>query len=361
LDEQEELSKQLLPLIDKKATFDGLLLILDMLCFHIKKEEGKDLLTALEISEILTLDFSGEDPGLKKIGLDICVLISHLSNEKKYRWTLAKILKICKEFKIGEHLPIKYIMSCLAWIIKMPQELQEAFLAKLSVLSTHVTNNQMMCFLNMIKKDCSFQAKEMEGIFKKWVGNISFKLKPFFNDQETSDIQLSIQKQTYYLHRSRLLCEQDHFFDGFLKEGKEIPVEKQEEALTRIKALYGVPFTQEEWDQAIALKIGFNLQDVLSYTDLTIVVNEEKIPTLKMVLSANSPYFQAMFQKAFAESSCSEIEIEDLSTEMIHKVLNYFYTNEWPIFDEKSKTNEDDFKVILKYLLVEDPRLLLTL
>lgn len=60
-------------------------------------------------------------------------------------------------------------------------------------------------------------------------------------------------------------------------------------------------------------------------TDLTLVVEGQKIHVNKLVLSAHSPVFKTMFKSQFKESTANEIELKDKKAEDVAEFLNCFY------------------------------------
>lgn len=60
-------------------------------------------------------------------------------------------------------------------------------------------------------------------------------------------------------------------------------------------------------------------------TDLTLVVEGQKIHVNKLVLAAHSPVFDRMFRSQFKESTANEIELKDKKAEDVAEFLNCFY------------------------------------
>uniref|UniRef100_A0A6V7I060 BTB domain-containing protein n=1 Tax=Bracon brevicornis TaxID=1563983 RepID=A0A6V7I060_9HYME len=72
--------------------------------------------------------------------------------------------------------------------------------------------------------------------------------------------------------------------------------------------------------------------------DVSIVVGDEKLRAHKVILTARSPVFNAMFaNKTTLESQKNEVNIEDLTSDVVRHILKYIYTDkiddEAPIFD----------------------------
>ena len=74
----------------------------------------------------------------------------------------------------------------------------------------------------------------------------------------------------------------------------------------------------------------FNDED---FSDVTFVVQGQKVYGHKMVLSIVSDCFRAMFTTGFRESQAMEIEIPDCSYEAFLAVMEYIYTGQTPKMD----------------------------
>lgn len=74
----------------------------------------------------------------------------------------------------------------------------------------------------------------------------------------------------------------------------------------------------------------FNDED---FSDVTFVVQGQKVYGHKMVLSIVSDCFRAMFTTGFRESQEMEIEIPDCSFEAFYAVMEYIYTGQTPKMD----------------------------
>ena len=66
--------------------------------------------------------------------------------------------------------------------------------------------------------------------------------------------------------------------------------------------------------------------------DVTFLVKSEKILAHKLVLSARSPYFKAMFASGMKESVDNEIEIPDVEPEVFKELLKFLYSDSIPDF-----------------------------
>jgi len=80
----------------------------------------------------------------------------------------------------------------------------------------------------------------------------------------------------------------------------------------------------------------FNDED---FSDVTFVVQGQKVYGHKMVLSLVSDCFRAMFTTGFRESKEMEIEIPDCSYEAFLAVMEYIYTGQTPKMDTGSNPN----------------------
>ncbi|XP_031623782.1 BTB/POZ domain-containing protein 9-like [Contarinia nasturtii] len=61
------------------------------------------------------------------------------------------------------------------------------------------------------------------------------------------------------------------------------------------------------------------------HSDVTLIVENTKIPAHKTILSARSPYFQTLFNGNFAESTKDEIELK-VPLDAFKEILKYIYT-----------------------------------
>lgn len=73
------------------------------------------------------------------------------------------------------------------------------------------------------------------------------------------------------------------------------------------------------------LKLFENLHTSGELSDVTFIVEGVKIPAHKVILSASSSYFRALFFDGFAESSQKEIKLH-VNLEPLKLVLKYIYT-----------------------------------
>jgi kelch-like protein 20 len=69
--------------------------------------------------------------------------------------------------------------------------------------------------------------------------------------------------------------------------------------------------------------------------DVVLNVGVSKIRAHKIILSASSPYFRAMFCSELAESKQQEIKIKDIDEYAMEILIDYCYTSKITV-DEKS-------------------------
>ena len=62
-------------------------------------------------------------------------------------------------------------------------------------------------------------------------------------------------------------------------------------------------------------------------SDITLRAGSKQIPSHKLILSANSPYFHAMFSSSYSESGQSMVEMQDISAAALEALVKYFYTS----------------------------------
>jgi kelch-like protein 1/4/5 len=60
--------------------------------------------------------------------------------------------------------------------------------------------------------------------------------------------------------------------------------------------------------------------------DVTLVVGNKRIPAHRLVLSAASDYFAAMFMNDVKEASMEEIRMKDVDPDAMVAIVNYAYT-----------------------------------
>lgn len=75
------------------------------------------------------------------------------------------------------------------------------------------------------------------------------------------------------------------------------------------------------------------------FSDVTFLVQGQKVYGHKMVLSIVSDCFRAMFTTGFRESDVNEIEIPDCSHEAFLAVMEYIYTGQTPKMDNSVNVN----------------------
>ncbi|XP_065085457.1 protein roadkill-like [Ochlerotatus camptorhynchus] len=88
-----------------------------------------------------------------------------------------------------------------------------------------------------------------------------------------------------------------------------------------------VCFTMPSCD--LEKRLGSLLHDE-KYTDVIIVVGEQKIKAHKNILAVRSAVFAAMFDSDMEESAQNHVTITDLDYEVVEQMLRYMYTGEAP-------------------------------
>ncbi|KAH0561621.1 hypothetical protein KQX54_018126 [Cotesia glomerata] len=86
------------------------------------------------------------------------------------------------------------------------------------------------------------------------------------------------------------------------------------------------------WRSSIDSSLNYNPYDEIQrfynseeLSDVTIIVNQVRIPAHKVVLAAHSEVFSKMLQSKMKEAKDGEINIKDLDPEVIFEVLHYCY------------------------------------
>lgn len=175
------------------------------------------------------------------------------------------------------------------------------------------------------------------------------KLTSLFNNKNFSDFTLYLKESSYCLHK--FILEQDPYFRDFLHlPSFNIPDVAAAEALIRIKTLYGIPLSEEEWKHSGALDIFFNLISLDSYlqnrmyADGKIIAGGKVFHVHIALLAQWSPFLDRAFTNGFKESKKKMIKLEDVSPETVESLLRYFYTG--------VKTGQD-ISELLAFLMVE--------
>lgn len=66
----------------------------------------------------------------------------------------------------------------------------------------------------------------------------------------------------------------------------------------------------------------------MEYSDIVLVVQEQKLPAHKVVLAARSDYFRALLYGGMRESNQTEITLSDAPVNAFKSLLKYIYTGE---------------------------------
>jgi len=67
-----------------------------------------------------------------------------------------------------------------------------------------------------------------------------------------------------------------------------------------------------------------------AHADVTLVVGDTEMPAHKCILSAQSPYFQAMFAHKMSENLENRVTIHDVDVSVMKEWLSFAYTGRWP-------------------------------
>ena len=134
-------------------------------------------------------------------------------------------------------------------------------------------------------------------------------------------------------------------FEKFLNLNKLTPATLPEDELhVKCEIMYAVEQTSLSGSSSISLPllsssgslIGHfkNLIDTKTLTDLVIQVQEEKFDAHKIILSARSSVFLAMFQSDLTEKQTNTVKIEDIEPAVFKEVLRFIYTDQVENMDE---------------------------
>ncbi|XP_017462897.1 PREDICTED: speckle-type POZ protein-like B, partial [Rhagoletis zephyria] len=79
-----------------------------------------------------------------------------------------------------------------------------------------------------------------------------------------------------------------------------------------------------------------SLLDSGEFSDFTVVIGSTEIPVHKIILSAHSPIFKAMFSMHTKESQENKVDISDVSVDVMKDFLQFIYTGVAPEDDRLS-------------------------
>lgn len=68
--------------------------------------------------------------------------------------------------------------------------------------------------------------------------------------------------------------------------------------------------------------------------DLCVRIGSKILPVHKIVLAANSDYFDKMFTGGFKESNVKEITLNEIDPNAVEHLINYIYTSELKITED---------------------------
>jgi speckle-type POZ protein len=95
-----------------------------------------------------------------------------------------------------------------------------------------------------------------------------------------------------------------------------------------------------------------NLFDKMQFSDVNFNVGGREFPAHKVILSARSQYFAAMFQHPTKENSTNQVKIEDIDPEVFDQLLRFIYTGRVPL-DKLETMAAGLFIAADKYLMDE--------
>ena len=72
-------------------------------------------------------------------------------------------------------------------------------------------------------------------------------------------------------------------------------------------------------------------------SDITLVAGEKDFPAHRIILSARSPVFKAMFQHNMREKTINRMDIEDLAANTVKGMLQWMYTGQLPATEQESR------------------------
>lgn len=125
---------------------------------------------------------------------------------------------------------------------------------------------------------------------------------------------------------------------SFLHDGKKITL-SDDTIRVQIKVRLHLPTETTVLDPVAELTTDLEkLLDNSDNSDVTINVGEQKLHAHKIILTARSPVFAAMFQHDMLESSTNQIDIEDIDYDTMKRVLRFVYTGKIEYNDKYAKS-----------------------
>ncbi|XP_046452754.1 BTB/POZ domain-containing protein 9-like isoform X2 [Daphnia pulex] len=118
--------------------------------------------------------------------------------------------------------------------------------------------------------------------------------------------------------------------------------------------LVSPPLGLGEVDHVRSLSDNFNallLSD--NYQDITLVVENQRIPAHKIILASRSEYFRALLFGGLLESQKSEIELKGISAAAFHALLKYVYTGYVSLCNMKEELVKDLLGLAHQYAFPE--------
>jgi speckle-type POZ protein len=95
-----------------------------------------------------------------------------------------------------------------------------------------------------------------------------------------------------------------------------------------------------------------NLFDDMQFSDVNFNIGGREFPAHKVILSARSQYFAAMFQHPMKENSTNQVKIDDIEPEVFDQLLHFIYTGRVPL-DKLETMAAGLFIAADKYLMDE--------
>jgi len=70
----------------------------------------------------------------------------------------------------------------------------------------------------------------------------------------------------------------------------------------------------------------YDCSSALKYADFVLIVEKKKLPVHKIILSARSPVFAAMFENDMVEGRQGSVVINDVRYECMQELIRFIYT-----------------------------------
>ena len=219
-------------------------------------------------------------------------------------WTIEQFGSKCKEAKFGE--------SLISPIFHAPGDESTNWTAQ---LYPNGKNRDTMGYIYL----CADQESTYSYLQPNYTANISYTL---FDKKKNQLCQITSNNSSTSATRP------DHGTAKFFSVENLLVHCKVEYQVTKLLPTYGK-------QPDLASDISRFLTST-SNGDVTFVIREREFPGHKLILSARSPVFAAMFQHDMKESALNRVEIADIEPDIFQALLRFMYTDQVDLTIEKA-------------------------